>query len=126
MHIKEETTMKYRNINGYLVPNFSLESSEPPSWGKYGELRLRYLEEHQPILYTLLMIEGKLHCHLLEINQEANRIVYDTIHKMAASQGVNEQMKRSDPLRWVQYMNSFKFSAEEYVMRELIYAEEEH
>ena len=40
---------------------------------------------------------------------------------MAQSLGVNEQMKAEDPMKWVQMMNSIKESAEEEVLKDLIY-----
>lgn len=116
---------KYININGYLIPDFMAGNPELPPWGHYGELRLRYLEEHQPFLFDQLTIAGRLHEHLLEIDREASRIVYDTVCKMAATQSVGEEMKRHDPIEWAQQMNNFKQSAEEIVLRELIFAEEE-
>jgi len=36
-------------------------------------------------------------------------------------QGANEELKASDPMRWVQMMNNIKASAEEIVLKEVIY-----
>ena len=41
--------------------------------------------------------------------------------QMAEKQGVNENLKRQDQMRWVRLMNNVKASAEEIVMREIIY-----
>jgi hypothetical protein len=41
--------------------------------------------------------------------------------QMVEKQGVNENLKRQDQMRWVRLMNNVKASAEEIVMREIIY-----
>ena len=41
--------------------------------------------------------------------------------QMVEKQGVNENLKRQDQMRWVRLMSNVKASAEEIVMREIIY-----
>lgn len=41
--------------------------------------------------------------------------------QMVEKQGVNENLKRQDQMRWVRLMNNVKAGAEEIVMREIIY-----
>ena len=41
--------------------------------------------------------------------------------QMAEKQGVNENLKRKDQMKWVRVINNVKASAEEIVMREIIY-----
>ena len=41
--------------------------------------------------------------------------------QMVEKQGVNENLKRQDQMRWVRLMNNVKASAEEIVMREIVY-----
>ena len=41
--------------------------------------------------------------------------------QMAEKQGVNENLKRQDQMKWVRLMNNFKNQAEEIVFDELIY-----
>ena len=41
--------------------------------------------------------------------------------QMVEKQGVNENLKRQDQMKWVRLMNNVKASAEEIVMREIIY-----
>ena len=42
--------------------------------------------------------------------------------QMKMLNGVTEQMKSEDQMKWVQLMNSIRNSAEEVVLRDLIYA----
>ena len=41
--------------------------------------------------------------------------------ELAQQLGVSEELKASDPLRWVQMMNHIKASAAEIVLREVIF-----
>ena len=41
--------------------------------------------------------------------------------QMVEKQGVNENLKRQDQMRWVRLMNNVKAGAEEIVMREIVY-----
>ena len=43
------------------------------------------------------------------------------ISRMAADEGVNEQLKASDRLGWIGRMNSIRQQAEEIVLTELVY-----
>ena len=43
------------------------------------------------------------------------------ISRMAEAEGVNEQLKASDQLKWIGRMNSIRQRAEEIVLAELVY-----
>ena len=89
--------------------------------GKYGILRKTYLKQHQPMMYDRLLLVGKLDAHLQEIDALATDQVDRIIADLAAKEGVNEQLKATDQLRWVGLMNSFKAAAEEQILREIVY-----
>jgi len=40
---------------------------------------------------------------------------------MTKQMGATEELKASDPMRWVQMMNNIKASAEEIVLKEVVY-----
>ena len=112
--------LTYRTESGYQLPN--LTAPEAPVLGKYGMLRRSYLREHRNGVYTGMMLSGKLDSHLMEVDRRASEMVERLTEQMAAQQGVNEALKASDPMKWVGLMNNIKASAEETVMRELIYS----
>ena len=89
--------------------------------GKYGYLRLEYLKKYKRGYYTELMLEGKLTEHIVAIDKEANKQVKDIIKNLAKANNVDEILKQNNPLKWVRLMNNFKNSAEEIVLKELIY-----
>ena len=68
-----------------------------------------------------MLLSGKLTAHLNQIDQEVTEQVEVLIKQMAEKQGVNENLKRQDPMKWNRLMNNVKASAEEIVMREIIY-----
>ena len=43
------------------------------------------------------------------------------VEKLAARNGITEEMKETDQMRWVQEMNNIRACAEEIVLREVIY-----
>ena len=90
--------------------------------GKYAELRRAYLKKRRRVLYTNLKTSGKLTEHLAEIEQTARKMVEQTVAQMAKAEGVTEELKATDPLRWTGLINNLRHSAEELVLSDLIYA----
>ena len=68
-----------------------------------------------------LLSEGTLNQRLFEIDVEAKTMVESIITLLAAERGIDENMKARDMLRWVAEMNNVKASAEEIVLREVVY-----
>ena len=89
--------------------------------GKYGELHLEFIKQHRRGTYTTLLTENRLNEHLHSIDEQAHEQIDLHITQMAERMGVTENLKASDPMRWVQMMNSIKASAEEIVMKEVMY-----
>lgn len=115
--------LTYTKIGDYYYPDLCLppvDDDRPLS--KYGMLRKTYLKQHQPMMYDRLLLAGKLDDHLREIDALATEQVGRIITDLAAKEGVNEQLKATDQLRWVGLMNSFRAAAEEQILREIVYA----
>ena len=120
-HIYDEKNgLNYTLCGNYYLPNLVLNEEEP-IYGKYGMLRKQFLKEHRPIRYQNLLLSGKLTAHLNQIDQEVTEQVEVLMKQMAEKQGVNENLKRQDQMRWVRLMNNIKASAEETVSLELVY-----
>lgn len=115
--------LTYTDINGYLIPDLILPETDTRLIGKYGELRRQSLREHRPDLFDLMLLEGTLHNHLADVDAAARQMVEDTINQMARQQGVDEALKRADPLAWAGRMNAIKNAAEEAVLPDLLYGE---
>ena len=112
----------YRMQDGFQIPNLLMPQEPEVHLGKYAELRRQYLKKHRRVLYTNLKTSCRLTEHLAEIEQTAKAMVARSIQKMAEAEGLTEQMKEADPMRWMGLMNNLKHSAEEQVLKDLIYA----
>lgn len=115
--------LTYTEINGYLIPDLIFPETDTRPIGKYGELRRQFLRKHRPDLFDLMLLEGTLHSHLADVDASARKMVEDTIAQMAQQQGVDEALKRADPLAWAGRMNAIKNAAEEAVLPDLLYGD---
>ena len=111
----------YRKENGRLIPEIKLPEQTNYQIGKYGQFYLDYIKNHRRGRYTTLLTEGKLNARLHEIDLEANRMIEIIILRLAAERGIDENLKARDMLIWVAEMNNIKASAEEIVLKEVIY-----
>ena len=75
-----------------------------------------------PISYTNLLTTGQLHAHLMEIEETARSRLEQIVSQMAQTEGVTEELKAADQMKWVGLMNNFRSAAEEQILQELIYA----
>ena len=111
----------YREENGRLIPEIKLPEQTNYQIGKYGQFYLDYIKKHRRGRYTTLLTEGKLNARLHEIDLEANRMIEIIILRLAVERGIDENLKARDMLIWVAEMNNIKASAEEIVLKEVIY-----
>lgn len=111
----------YTEINGINYPNLTLPEQPNVNIGKYGHMRLDYLKKHRRGTYTTLLTEGRLSAHLFAIDQESSSQVEYLIAELAKKRGIDENIKTTNLLMWVQKMNNCKASAEEIVLKELVY-----
>ncbi len=114
-------SIMYHRNGDYLLPDMGLNETDKTSLNKYGRIRLRYLQEHRPGLYTRLILSGKLCEDLLETQKTAQARVEIITEKMAKVQNISEGMKAQNQMAWVGAMNMIRLQAEEIVLRELIY-----
>ncbi len=117
--MKNEIT--YTEINGINYPNLYLPEQPNINIGKYGQMRLDFLKKHRRGTYTTLLTENKLAEHLSATDEEARSMVDNLIAELAQKCGIDESLKATNSLIWAQEMNNCKASAEEVVLREVIY-----
>ena len=113
--------IKYELKGEQYYPMLRMVEQEEHSIGKYGLLHRDYIKQHKRGTYTTLLTEDKLNAHLHEIDVQANSMVEAIVANLARERGIDEELKASDALKWVAEMNSIKASAEEIVLREVIY-----
>ena len=111
----------YHEENEHLIPNVALPKQTDYQIGKYGRMHLDYIKQHRRGRYTTLLTEGKLNARLHEIDLEANEMLETIIPRLAIERRIDEDLKARDMLRWVAEMNNVKASAEEIVLREVVF-----
>ena len=116
----EKNGMSYTLHGDYYLPDLVLREEEP-TYGKYGMLRKQFLKEHRSARYQYLLLTGKLNEHLNQTDQEAREQVETLMEQMTEKQGVTEELKAQDQMEWVRLMNNIKASAEEIVLKNMIY-----
>ena len=114
--------LTYTQNGDYLIPDLSLSEQPQTPLGKYGRMRKNYLKEHRPVLWNSLLLSEKLYPHLREIDETANRRMEQLMPELMKQNGVTEELKTSDPMKWVGLMNNLKSQAEETILAELIQA----
>ena len=112
----------YELQGDYYIPCLVLDEANTQPIGMWGRKRLRYIKEYHPVLYTSLVISGKLHSHLAEVDHRANEMLDRLVKQMAEREDITEQMKAQDQMVWVGAMNSIRNRAEEIVNAEVIFA----
>ena len=68
-----------------------------------------------------MLLTGKLTEYLNQIDQDAREQVEMLMEQIAEKQGVTEELKAQDQMKWVRLMNNIKASAEEIVLKDLVY-----
>ena len=114
--------IQYREAeDGMLDPVIDYPKQPACDIGKYGSMRKEYLEKHRPVAYQMMILEGTLKQHLLDVNERAHEMLHQLIEGMKRSEGITEHLKSSNQMEWVRRMNSIKHRAEEVIKAELIY-----
>ena len=116
----ERTGIQYELIGDYYYPCLTIE--EPPTLSKYGRMRERYLREYKKVLYFNLLTSGKLNEHLVDIDTSACNMAEYLIKEMARKQGVTEELKGKDMMKWIGLMNNIRACADEIVLNDIVYS----
>ena len=120
---KNINNMEYVLVGDYYIPDLKLPHEERPI-GKYGRMHREYLKEYNPMRYNDLVLNGQLWTYLADLNEQAQSRLQLIIKQMQEAESVNEELKTSEQMAWVQAMNSIHNRAEEIVLRELVYGED--
>lgn len=105
----------------YRLPNITLPAEDERPIGVWGQRRLRYLKQHDKVLYYNLLTSGKLHSHLADTEEQAQQLFSRLVRGLAEKEGVTEQLKAADPMAWVGRMNNIRNQATEIVNEEVVF-----
>lgn len=112
----------YREVNDYFIPNLKLPPEEASvRLGKWGMMYKDYLEKHKKVLFSTLLIQGKLYQHCAEIEKQAREMFDILVEQMKVAEGVTELLKEEDQMEWVQRIGNIEARAREIVCEEVLY-----
>ena len=116
--------LDYIRCGDYYIPDIRLPEETRPI-GRWGRMHRDYIKEHNPIRFNDLCLSGELWSYLADLNEQTQSRLELIIEQMKAAEGVTEDMKAINQMAWVSAMNSIRNRAEEIILREMIYEEDD-
>lgn len=89
--------------------------------GIFGRRHYDYLKKNKPTIINVMRMNGTLNSYLKSVNEQAKEMLFQLIKQMAKAEGVTEELKATDQLRWVGLMNNIRNRAEEIVKSEVLF-----
>ena len=121
-HITDtKTGINYTLHGDYYLPDLSLPAEKTIPIGVWGQRHAAFLKNYQPGVYNEFLVNGKLQRYLAQIDRDAQEMFDLLVRQLAEQEGVTEQLKAENQMKWVQCMNSIRNRATEIVNHELIY-----
>ena len=101
----QRTGLQYELVEDYYLIAREDEPEGKPI-GAWGRRHLRYLKQHHKVLYSELLISGKLNDYLADLNEQAEEMFSRLVKQLAEKEGVTETLTAENLMRGVQKMNS--------------------
>ena len=117
----QKNGISYVLTGDYYIPDISLGDTDDRPIGRWGRMHRDYLRDHRPIVYNELLLSGRLHTVLADLNEQAQQRLEMIIRQMQEREGITEALKRQDAMLWVRSMNSIRNRAEEIILNEIVY-----
>ena len=111
----------YTQQGDYLLLDLKLPEQPKAEIGIWGKRYLKYIKNHRPILYTNLLTSCKLTAYHAVIDKQAKDMFFRLVNQLAKQEGVTEQLKADNQMKWVARMNNIRNRATEIVDNEIIY-----
>ena len=111
----------YTMQGDYRLPNLIVEETDTRPIGVWGQRRLHYLKHHRKVLYYNLLTSGKLHSHLADIEEQAQELFNRLTTDLTQEEGITEQLKSTDQMKWVQRMNNIRERVIETVYSDVVF-----
>ncbi|RKJ61377.1 TnpV protein [Roseburia sp. 1XD42-69] len=98
-------------------PQLSLEQKTDYTIGKYGIMCGEYMMKYQRHEYLKMVMDGTWNQYLHDVDEECHREVELAVKRIMEKEGVTEQLKNENPLKWVQRVNGIKARVEEVMQK---------
>ena len=119
--IFEQQGGTYTMQGDYSLPNLILPTEEERPIGVWGQRRFNFLKHHRKVLYYNLLTFGKLHSHLADVEEQAQDLFSRLVKEYAEKEGITEQLKATNQMKWVQKMNNIRERVMEMVNSEILF-----
>lgn len=124
-HITDERTgIGYTLCGDYYLPDLALPEQEYYDLGRFGRAKFRYLQKCHKVLLTNLMTGSMLNEYLHSIDVTCEEAFARLVKEYAKREGVTEQMKAEQMMKWVGLMNNIRNRVEEVTMKEYVCEED--
>ena len=111
----------YTMQGDYRLPNITVDETDTCPIGVWGQRRLHYLKHHRKVLYYNLLTSGKLNSHLADIEEQAQELFNRLTIDLTQKEGISEQLKATDQIKWVQRMNNIRERVIETVYSDVVF-----
>lgn len=84
-YIYDQNNGLWHELQGdYYIPCLVLDEPDTPPIGMWGRRHFNYLKEHRPALHASLLLSGKLHSYLAEVDNRTTEMLNRLVKQMAA------------------------------------------
>ena len=95
----EKNGLWYELQGDYYLPCLKLPKEESRHIGVWGQRHLRYLKQHRKVLYSELLISGKLNDYLADLNEQAEEMFSRLVKQLAEKEGLTEALKAENQMQ---------------------------
>ena len=111
----------YRTVGDYRIPNITLPAEANKPLSMWRLKRKDYLMKHKRVQFNIMLMNGTLWTHLLEVDEQASDMFSRLVEQMKVNEDITEKLKADDQMEWVARMNNIEARAREIVNHELIF-----
>lgn len=118
----EQNGLWYELQGDYYISCLELPAEkEERHIGIWGHRHLRYIQEYKKVLYTDLLISGKLQSYLADVEEQAQELFDRLMKQRTEREGITETLKAENQMEWVDRMGALWSAVTETVNTEVIF-----
>lgn len=117
----EKNGLWYELQGDYYIPCLKLPEEEQQPIGVWGHRHLRHIKQNRKVLYFNLLTSGKLNGYLADLDKQAEEMFSWLVKQIAEREGITEQLKANNQMKWVSRMNNIRNKAAEIVNKDHIF-----
>ncbi|MBQ6885038.1 MAG: TnpV protein [Clostridia bacterium] len=118
----EHTGISYTLQGDYYLPDLALPEQQDKPIGLWGQRHLKHIKQHRKILHINLLTSGKLNDYLADIDKQAEDMFFQLVKQMSDREGITEQLKADNQMKWAAQMNNIRSRATEIINYDIIYS----